>query len=131
MKTVAFIFIIFIFLFTACTEQTNEVQLSNLSDQNMKILPENPGSDDIIKLVIYGDCTYNVLSEIKKVDHAITITKKFNSMMKWPCVMQNDTILVGVFPEGSYTVNYKLVDLSTQVADPNVLSFYFSLLVSK
>ena len=61
----------------------------------------------------------------------IDIQKQFNSMMKWPCIMKNDTILIGKLPEETYTVNYKLLDISAQVTDQTAISFSFSLPVSK
>lgn len=117
----------------ACTEKelVIEVQLSDLSEHNMKIIPDKPTSNDEIILVVFEDCTYNVLSGVTKSENTIDIRKTFNSMMKWPCFMTNDTILIGKLQEGTYTVNYKLVDLSTQVTDKNALSFSFSLPVSK
>jgi hypothetical protein len=97
----------------------------------MKIIPLNPGSNDEIKLVVTDDCTYNTLSGITRNGKTIDIEKQFNSMMKWPCVMRNDTLRIGKLPEGTYTVNYKLVDTSTHVTDPVALSFSFSLSVSR
>jgi hypothetical protein len=119
------------FLIFACSDQVSEVQSTELSAHNMKIIPENPTSIDEIKLVVFDDCTYNVLSGVARTGKTIDIKKQFNSMMKWPCIMKNDTILIGKLPEGTYTVNYKLLDTSTQVTDPTVLSFSFSLPVSK
>jgi hypothetical protein len=52
-------------------------------------------------------------------------------MMKWPCFPENDTISLGQLPEGTYTINYKLADLSTVVKDSIALSFSFGLTVSK
>ncbi len=122
----------FILIFAmACSESVPEVQLSELSDYNMKIIPENPNSNDLIQLVIYDDCSYNVLSEIRKSGNAIRIRKQYNSMMKLPCVIQNDTVTVGVFPEGKYRVNYQLLDTSTEISDPVAISFYFMLTISK
>ncbi|MDP1725349.1 MAG: hypothetical protein Q8M15_01095 [Bacteroidota bacterium] len=133
MKQIAFVLTLFFLLTTACTEQINEneVQLVDLSAHNMKIIPVKPTSSDEIKLVVYEDCTYNVLSGVTRNDKTIDIRKQFNSMMKWPCVMRNDTIRIGKLPEGTYTVNYKLVDISTYVTDPIALSFSFSLMVSR
>lgn len=122
---------LFFFFMLACSDQVNEVQLVDLSMHNMKIIPDNPTSNDPIKLVIFDDCTYNVLSGVTRTDKTIDIRKQFNSMMKWPCVMKNDTILIGKLPEGTYTVNYKLLDTSTQVTDQTAISFSFSLPVSK
>jgi len=120
----------FLFLF-ACSDQVSEDQLTNLADHNMKIIPEKPTSNDEIKLVVFDDCTYNILSGVTRNGNTIDIQKQFNSMMKWPCVIKNDTIPVGKLPSGTYTVNYKLVDLATNVSDPIALSFSFSLSVSK
>lgn len=129
MKSIA-VFVFSIVLF-ACSDQISEVQLTDLSEHNMKIIPESPGTKDEIKLVIYDDCTYNTLSKNKRTGKTIDIEKQFNSMMKWPCMMKNDTILIGKLPEGTYTVNYKLLDTSTQVTNPTALSFSFSLSVSQ
>lgn len=129
MKQLA-LFGLFFFIF-ACSDQVSEVQLTELSVHNMKIIPERPTSPDVIKLVVFDDCTYNVLSGVIRNGKIIDIQKQFNSMMKWPCVMKNDTILIGKLPEGTYTVNYKLLDTSTQVTDPTTISFSFSLPVYK
>ena len=114
-----------------CSEQVSELQMTELTEHNMKIIPESPGTKDEIKLVIYDDCTYNILSKIKRTGKTIDIEKQFNSMMKWPCIMKNDTIMIGKLSEGTYTVNYKLMDTSTQVTNPTALSFSFSLTVSR
>ena len=119
------------FLVLACSDQVSEVQLTDISEHNMEIIPEHPTSADEIKLLVFDDCTYNVLSGVTRSDKTIDIQKQFNSMMKWPCFMTNDTILIGKLPEGAYTVNYKLLDLSTQVANSTALSFSFSLSVSR
>jgi len=97
----------------------------------MKIFPEKPTSSDVIRLVIYDDCTYNILSKNKRTGLFIDIEKQFNSMMKWPCVMKNDTILIGKLPQGSYNVNYTLIDISQHPPLDISLSFSFQLGVSK
>lgn len=133
MKQSAFALSLFFLFTTSCTEQINEkeVQLVDLSVHNMKIIPVKPTSSDEISLVVFDDCTYNVLSGVTRNGKTIDIRKQFNSMMKWPCMMRNDTIRIGKLPEGTYTVNYKLVDISTYVTDPIAISFSFSLPVSK
>jgi len=131
MKQAIILFSILIFVATGCTEQVSEPNLVELNNQNMKIIPSNPASADNIKLVVFDDCTYNVLSDVTRNKMTIDIRKQFNSMMKWPCRMENDTIEIGKLPEGNYTVNYKLLDTSTQVTDPVFLSFSFLLKVSK
>jgi len=118
-----------IFLMLACSEKVSEVQLTDLSKHNMKIVPKNPTSNDQIKLVVFDDCTYNILSGVTRTDNTIDIQKLFNSMMKWPCVMKNDTILIGKLPVGSYNVNYTLIDISQQAPQNIFVSFSFQMKV--
>jgi hypothetical protein len=137
MKQVVFTLMVFSLFFIACMDesskvsQVQEVQITDLKDHNMKIIPENPTTKDDIKLVVFDDCTYNKLSGITMNGKNIEIKKQFNSMMKWACFIQNDTILLGKLSEGTYTVNYKLIDVSTQVTNPVALSFYFNLTVAQ
>ena len=131
MKKIGILTIFFFMAFIRCSDMKADLQLDDLKEHNMKIIPENPASGDDIKLVVFDDCTYNILSAIIRTGKIIDIQKTFNSMMKWPCVMKNDTIMIGKLPEGTYTVNYKLLDTSTQTTDPIALSFSFSLPVSR
>ena len=118
-----------IFFMLACSDQVSEVQLTDISKYNMKIVPDNPTSNDQIKLVVFDDCTYNILSGITRNDKTIDIQKQFNSMMKWPCMMKNDTILIGKLPLGSYNVNYTLIDISQQAPQNISVSFSFQMKV--
>ena len=127
MKLLALFGLFFIML--ACSNQVSEVQLADLSKYNMKIIPENPTSNDQIKLVIFDDCTYNILSGVSRTDNTIDIQKQFNSMMKWPCVMKDDTVLIGKLPQGSYNVNYTLIDISQQAPQNISVSFSFQMKV--
>lgn len=120
----SFVFIGFLFVLLACTDQVSEVQLTDLAEHNMKIIPEKPTGKDEIKLVIFDDCTYNTLSKNNRNGKTIVIEKQFNGMMKWPCVMKNDTILIGKLPQGSYNVNYTLIDIAQQA--PQNISFFFT-----
>ena len=129
MKQFAFFGLLF-FLF-ACSDQVVEVQTTDLAEHNMKIIPEKPGSRDEIKLVVFDDCTYNVLSGVTRSGKKIDIEKQFNGMMKWPCVIKNDTILIGILPEGSYNVNYTLIDISQQAPQNISISFSFQMNVRR
>ncbi len=129
MKSLA-LFGLLLFLF-GCSDQESEIKSTDLSKYNMKIIPSEPTSSDEIKLVEFDNCTYNILSGVTRTDKTISIQKQFNSMMKLPCVMKNDTILIGRLPAGTYTVNYKLLDISSRMDDPTVLSFSFGLSVSR
>ena len=97
----------------------------------MKIIPEKPTQSDEIKLVVFDDCTYNVLTGVTHNGSTIDIRKQFNSMMKWPCMMKNDTILIGKFAQGSYNVNYTLIDISQEAPQNISIAFTFQLDVSK
>ena len=118
-----------IFFMLACSDQVSEVQLTDISKYNMKIIPEKPTIEDQIKLVVFDDCTYNILSGVTRNDKTIDIQKQFNSMMKWPCFMKNDTILIGKLPLGSYNVNYTLIDISQQAPQNISVSFSFQMKV--
>ena len=118
-----------IFFILACSDKVSDMQLTDLSKHNMKIIPENPTSNDQIKLVVFDDCTYNILSGVTRTDNTIDIQKQFNSMMKWPCFMKNDTILIGKLPLGSYNVNYTLIDISQQAPQNISVSFSFQMKV--
>ena len=94
----------------ACSKHIIEEVISDPSTNHMKIIPSNPTSRDEIKLVIYEDCNYNTLKSLTKSGQNIYIVKQFNSMMKWPCIMKNDTITIGKLSQGGYILNYKLLD---------------------
>jgi hypothetical protein len=105
--------------------------ITDLGKYNMKIIPEPPTSADNIRLVIYDDCQYNLLSGVTKDGNTISIEKHFNSMMKLACMIRNDTIGLGKLPVGTYTINYKLVDLSTLVTNPVALAISYNLQIVK
>lgn len=105
--------------------------VADLKKHNMAIVPEQPTSKDDINLIIYSDCEYNKLVQNKRTGKTITIEKQFNSSMKLPCVEKNDTISIGKLPAGTYTVNYQLTDLASNVANPVALSVSVTLTVSK
>ena len=131
MKTILWVLILSSLLITSCTKEITDVKISDPSAYNMKLIPASPTSHDQIKLIVYDDCTYNVLSGITREGNTIIVEKQFNSMMKWPCMMENDTIEIGQLPEGTYLIHYKLKDLSTQVSNSLALSLYFKLKVTE
>jgi len=129
-----FIVLFSLFLF-ACNEQTNqvqipEVQISDLGNYKMKILPDILMSGYDVKLVIYDDCKYNKLNKVERNGNTIDIEKQFNSMIMAPCILTNDTIPIGKLPAGTYRVNYKLVDLSTVAQNKTPFAIAFKLVVT-
>jgi hypothetical protein len=136
MKYFNLLFVSFSLFIFACQKVNNQepitdVQLADLGNYKMKILPDNLLSSSDVKLVIYDDCKYNALAGVKITGYTIDIEKQFNSMMKMPCFLTNDTILIGKLPTGSYTVNYKLVDLASYVKEKTTLAISFKLLVTQ
>jgi len=131
MKRAIFALVLILLFSVACTEKDKVAQTVNHVGNNMKIIPDSPGSKDVIKLVIYNDCTYNLLSKNKRTGKTIDIEKQFNSLMKIACVMKNDTIVIGKLPQGSYNVNYTLIDISQQAPQNITFSFAFQFDVSQ
>jgi hypothetical protein len=107
-----------------------EVPISELGKYNMKILPDNPTSADDVKLVIYQDCKYNKLTGVQRSLANIDIVKQYNSMIMAPCIMTNDTILIGKLPVNIYKVYYRLVDIAVQPGK-TTFSVSFKLEISK
>jgi hypothetical protein len=107
-----------------------EVPVSELGKYNLKLLPDNPTSADDVKLVIYQDCKYNKLVGVQRSLTNIDIVKQYNSMIMAPCIMTNDTILIGKLPVNSYKVYYRLVDIAVQPGK-TTFSVSFKLEISK
>jgi len=114
----------------ACTKSiVIPVIISDPADHNMKITPSNPTTSDYIKLVVYNDCQYNILTGITLNGNTVQIVKQFNSRIMIPCFITNDTINIGRLPKGSYLLNYKLLDNATSPPKAT-LNLNFSLVVS-
>jgi len=131
MKRAIFALVLFLLFSTGCSEKDKVDQPVNHAGNNMKIIPESPNSKDIVKLVVYDDCTYNTLSKNIRAGKTITIEKQFNSLMKVVCVNKNDTIVIGKLPQGAYNVNYTLIDISQQAPQNITFSFAFQFDVSQ
>jgi len=136
MLKITYLLLVLFFVSNACTDQIiaqspDFVPVTDISKYNMKIIPVPPTSADNVRLVIYDDCQYNLLNGVTKNGNTISIEKHFNSMMKLPCMLRNDTIMIGKLAVGTYQVNYKLMDLSTQVKDPVALAISFNLQLVK
>ena len=133
MKTDVIRIVFAILLFTACTWHTEEFSVDPVITEptavNMKITPSNPNVLDDINLVIYDDCNYNTLVGVTRNGKTINIVKQFNSAMKWPCVIKNDTIEIGKLPIGTYILNYKLIDIAPSTPKIDRI-YYFNLIVT-
>ena len=116
----------------ACTKNmvVPIIVITDPSGHNMRIIPPNPTNSDEIKLVVYNDCKYNNLTGITQNGNTIQIVKQYNSRMMIPCFITNDTIKIGKLSQGSYLLNYKLLDNATSPPKAT-LNLNFNLVVSQ
>lgn len=111
-----------------CQKPVIQELITDPATSNMKIIPSAPTIRDEIKLVIFDDCNYNILIGIARNGNTIHVVKQFNSMMKWPCLMKNDTIKLGKLAQGGYILNYKLLD-NASTPPLTTLNLNFDLIV--
>lgn len=130
MKNLVFILTIFFLTSTACKKQSIETQTTDNGKVNMEFIPTNPTSNDLIRFVLLDDCAYNILSLYNRKGSKIDIEKHFNSLMKWPCMITNDTILIGKLTPGTYIVNYKLLDIANPASPKIAASATYTLNVA-
>ncbi len=113
-----------------CQKPIIQELITDPGTSNMKIIPSAPTIRDDIKLVIYDDCNYNILKGITRNGNTIHVVKQFNSMMKWPCFIKNDTIKIGKLAQGGYILNYKLLDIASTPPRTS-LNLNFNLIVAQ
>lgn len=114
MKTHTFkIFMAFILLtiLTACSKNDEKTQFELLQNEFI-VKPSHPVTSDEVNIITY-DCSYNQFGYITKSGFDIEVVKHFNSMMKWACVLDYDTISLGKLTPGTYQLTLTLVDIST------------------
>ena len=125
-----------IFLFLSCKKEVpdtiyTEIPLAHLADYHMELLPEMPSAKDNLKLILYDECKYNKLIAVDRNDDEILIEKQFNSMIMAPCLITNDTILIGQLPAKTYTIKYKLTDIADKSGTKISVAYQFKFTVSK
>jgi hypothetical protein len=114
MKTHLFqILMAFIFLMigTACSKSEEKTQFDLLQNEFI-VMPSHPDPSDEVNVITY-DCRYNQFAYINKSGFDIEVVKHFNSMMKWACILEYDTISLGKLDPGTYQLTLTLVDIST------------------
>ncbi len=127
---IVFSFVGLLLLYSCSKPLVVQQIITDPAEHHMKFIPENPGSNDEIKLVIFDDCNYNTLAGLTKNGNTIEIKKQFNSLMKRPCFIQNDTIIIGKLAEGTYTIHYQLMDIA-RTPPVATLSLYFILPIAR
>jgi hypothetical protein len=104
----------------SCMDDTPPDHPDDTNNTNEKIetliLPSTPTTADEVKFITY-DCKYYVLTSVSTRGKTITVRKRFNSMMKLPCVLEHDTIPIGLLKQGNYILTFLIIDSNPAVAD--------------
>jgi hypothetical protein len=101
-----------------------------IEKKDTQILPASPTTVDVVK-IITNDCKYYVLASVIDRGKEITVKKRFNSQMKWPCVLAFDTISLGQLKQGDYSVLLLIIDTNPMVKDSIFSKETLALTVSK
>jgi hypothetical protein len=100
----------------SCMDDAPPEYHNNFHNKETKILPSSPTTDDVVKLITC-DCKYYQLASVSEKWNNIQVKKRFNSQMKWPCVLTNDTISLGHLKQGKYSVTLLIIDTNPMVSD--------------
>lgn len=106
----------------ACSKEVTSEDVIELNENEFKVQPVAPNSDDEVKVISY-DCSYNLLAYLVKDGFDIEIIKHFNSAMRRPCVWELDTISLGKLAAGTYLLTFTIVDISTMTLPKDTI-FY-------
>jgi hypothetical protein len=115
MKTLTLSLLVVFFL-AGCKDEISEKQLSDLAENEFLIIPHQPVTADQVYMVSLG-CSYNILASVNVSNQYILVKKRFNSQMKWPCVLEYDTIQLGQLNKGTYEVVLQIIDINPSVTD--------------
>ena len=111
------LFIALIICFVQCKQEENlNENPENLDLSEITFVPLTPTSSSNTNLVFYG-CSYYETSSVQIDQQQITIKKHFNSQLKWPCVLEYDTISLGILNQGEYLVTLEIIDTNPMVTD--------------
>jgi hypothetical protein len=101
---------------TLCHEEPLPYISTTIGIEKFQMVPASPNSKDPIKMVTY-DCKYNTLASVKTKGYTVEVKKRFNSQMKWPCLLRLDTIPIGQLNLGYYKVTLLIIDTNPSVKD--------------
>jgi hypothetical protein len=116
--------------FQSCWDDTPPEHNTIVDKKETRILPSNPTTEDHVKMITC-DCKYYVLASVTEKGKDITVKKRFNSQMKWPCVIAYDTISLGQLKQGNYTITLLIIDTNPMVTDSISSKEFLTLIVSK
>lgn len=116
-KYFAYFTIVLLFVLAyACKESIDYEDSSLWNSDEFTFIPARPSTGQEVKMVYYG-CSYNETSSVTIFNKNILVIKKFNGAMKWPCILENDTISFGNLEQGSYEVTLKIIDINPLADD--------------
>ncbi len=119
----------FILLIWSCSEDHNGSLYIPETDKFL-ILPSKPVSGDQVSMVTY-DCKYYLLASVSQLGNEITVKKRFNGQLKWPCILQSDTIPLGRLNQGSYRITLLIIDTNPFANDSITVKETITLNVGK
>jgi hypothetical protein len=117
-------------VFQSCMDDTPPEHNTVVDKKETQILPSSPTTNDLVK-IITNDCKYYVLASVSEKGKDIQIKKRFNSQMKWPCVLVFDTISLGKLKQGNYSITLLIIDTNPIVTDSISSKETFDLVVVK
>ena len=104
-------------IFISCNkDEQPEGDYFILNENDFLFLPQSPKSSQDVSIITY-DCGYNEFASLKIEGNSIELKKRFTSQMKWPCILENDTIELGKLAAGTYEVTFVLVDTNPFIID--------------
>lgn len=101
----------------SCDDEAEPIEEpEDLEIADFSFFPEQPTMKDEISLVFSG-CNYFQTTSVDAGNSEVVVRKHFNSRLKQPCQLMNDTISIGKLKKGDYLVTLKIIDLNPLKAD--------------
>mgnify|MGYP001767192091 CR=1 FL=1 len=99
-------------------------------EKETRIMPASPSTTDQVNVITY-DCKYYALASVTEKGKDITIKRRFNGQLKWPCILVYDTIPLGKLKQGNYSVILLTIDTNPMTSDSIFSKETLELIVKK
>ena len=99
-------------------------------EKETRIMPASPSTADQVNVITY-DCKYYALASVTEKGKDITIKRRFNGQLKWPCILVYDTIPLGKLKQGNYSVIILTIDTNPMASDSVFSKETLELIVKK
>lgn len=101
-----------LFILTNCSKEiTLYEDPLDLKSEEFTFIPRSPNTNVDVSMVYYG-CGYYETSSVTLENKNILVKKHFNGAMKRPCILKQDTILLGKLNKGDYLVTLEIIDIN-------------------